>query len=345
MSTFELGVYSFGNTPRQADGSLGRTSQAIRDVMEAIALAEQVGLDFYGVGEHHTAAMPISAPASVINAAAAVTERIRLGSTVTVLSTDDPIRVYQQHATAAAISHGRVEITAGRGSSTDSFPLFGYRLEDYDELYASKLDLLLAAAENERVTWSGPHRELPLQDALVVPRADDPIKIWLGTGGSPGSSIRAGAAGLPIAYGILSGNARHWRRVAELYLEAGRRAGHDESSLEISVAGHGFLHRDGRKAKDTFYRHESAVMTAAAADRGFAVPDRASFEANYAPGGMVFVGDPAEIADRLIEFHRVLGHRRHILQMDLGGMPQADVLNSIELLGTEVLPRVRAELG
>jgi alkanesulfonate monooxygenase SsuD/methylene tetrahydromethanopterin reductase-like flavin-dependent oxidoreductase (luciferase family) len=202
--TFQLGVYSFGNTPLVDGEGLGPTSQAIRNVMETIRLAEQVGLDFFGVGEHHRHIMPISSPASVINAAAAVTTRIGPGSTVIVLSTDDPVRVYQQHAMAAALAPGRVEITVGRGSGTDSYPLYSYRLEDRDSLFAAKLDLLLAVNAAERVTWDGPHRAQPLRDALVVPRADPPMKIRLGSGGSPESSIRAGDLGLPIAYGILN---------------------------------------------------------------------------------------------------------------------------------------------
>lgn len=199
---FELGVYSFGNTPLRPDGSPGSTGEAIRNLIEAIRLAEAVGLDFFGVGEHHTTNMPVSSPTSVINAAAAVTSRIGLGSTVTVLSTDDPIRVYQQHTTADALAPGRIEITAGRGSSVDSFPLFGYHLEDYDALYAAKLDLLLTVNRQERVTWKGPFRDVPLEDALVVPRARQPLKIWLGTGGNPesysGASDGAGRAGLRV---------------------------------------------------------------------------------------------------------------------------------------------------
>jgi alkanesulfonate monooxygenase SsuD/methylene tetrahydromethanopterin reductase-like flavin-dependent oxidoreductase (luciferase family) len=343
--SFQLGVYSFGNVQRSADGSLGSTAGAIRDVLEAIRLAEQVGLDYFGVGEHHTATMPISSPASVVNAAAAVTTRIGLGSTVTVLSTDDPVRVYQQHATASAISGGRVDITVGRGSSTDSFPLFGYDVSDYDALYASKLDLLLAVNDNERVTWSGPFRALPLRDAVVVPRAEPKLKIWLGTGGNTESTLRAAQLGLPIAYGILSGDALHWRQMAGLYREAARRAGHAPDGLDISVATHGFVAADGKQAKETFYRHESAVMSEASRQRGFPTPDRSFYDQRFAPGGMVFVGDPSEVADRLITFQRAMGHSRHIVQMDLGHMPQRDLLASIELLGTEVLPKVRAELG
>ena len=182
----EIGVYSFGNVQRQADGSLGSTAEAIRNLLEAIKLADEVGLDYFGVGEHHTRTMPVSAPATVLAAAAAVTTRIRLGSTVTVLGTDDPVRVYQQHATASAISGGRVDLTAGRGSSTESFGLFGYDLADYDRLYAEKLELLLAINAAERVSWTGTTRA-PLQDALVVPRAEGGLPIWLGTGGNPGS--------------------------------------------------------------------------------------------------------------------------------------------------------------
>jgi alkanesulfonate monooxygenase SsuD/methylene tetrahydromethanopterin reductase-like flavin-dependent oxidoreductase (luciferase family) len=202
-------------------------------------LAEEVGLDYFGVGEHHSRSMPVSSPATVLAAAGAVTTRIRLGSTVTVLGTDDPVRVYQQHATASAISGGRVDLTAGRGSSIDSFPLFGYSLSDYDSLYAEKLDLLLAINASERVAWHGALRP-PLDDALVVPRIEDErgLKIWLGTGGNPGSSIRAGMLGLPIAYGILSGTAAHWVDQADLYREAADRTGHDASGLEIAVASH-----------------------------------------------------------------------------------------------------------
>jgi alkanesulfonate monooxygenase SsuD/methylene tetrahydromethanopterin reductase-like flavin-dependent oxidoreductase (luciferase family) len=339
--TFQLGVYSFGNTPLRDGEGLAPTSQAIRDLLEAIRLAEQVGLDFFGVGEHHREIMPISSPSSVINAAAAVTTHIGLGSAVSVLATDDPVRVYQQHATAAALAPGRIEITAGRGSGTDSFPLYGYPVRDRDSLYAAKLDLLLAVNAAERVTWDGPHRAQPLRDALVVPRADPPMKIWLGSGGSPESSVRAGHLGLPIAYGILNGTAEHWARIAEGYREAGRRTGHNPATLEVSVAGHGLVAKDGRAAKDNFYRYESSVLKTV----GRPVPDRAYFDANYAPGGMTMVGDPSEIADRLIAFQRVLGHSRQILQMDLGGIPHQEVLRSIELLGTEVAPKVRAELN
>jgi len=337
---FELGVYSFGVAGPRLDGEVVSTAQAVRNMLEQIQLAEQVGLDFYGVGEHHVATMPVSSPASVINAAAALTSTITLSTAVSVLSTDDPIRLYQQLATAAIVSGDRVEIIAGRGSSTDSFPLFGHNLDDYDRLYADKLGLLLAVNASERVSWESPFRS-PLDDALVVPRPEKPIKIWLGTGGNPGSTVRAAQAGLPVSYGILSGSPQQWGQMGGLYRESARDAGVDPSGLEISVAGHGFVGKDGRAAKAQYFRHEQAAYAAAGR---FATPSWEQAAPNYSPGGMVFAGDPQEIADRIIDLHHHLGHSRHFLQMDIGGMPHLEVLRSIELLGTEVAPRVRAEL-
>jgi alkanesulfonate monooxygenase SsuD/methylene tetrahydromethanopterin reductase-like flavin-dependent oxidoreductase (luciferase family) len=284
--------------------------------------------------------MPVSSPAAVINAAAAMTERITLSTAVSVLSTDDPIRLYQQLATAAIVSGDRVEIIAGRGSSTDSFPLFGYDLQDYDRLYADKLGLLLAINASERVSWQSPFRA-PLADALVVPRPDKPLRIWLGTGGNPGSTVRAARAGLPVSYGILSGTPAMWGEMGELYRRTAADAGVDANRLAVSVAGHGFIGTDGRTAKQTFFRHEQAAYAAAGR---FAPRSWEQAEPGYSPGGMVFAGDPVEIADRIIDLHQHLGHTRHFLQMDIGGMPHAEVLTSLELLGTEVAPRVRAEL-
>jgi alkanesulfonate monooxygenase SsuD/methylene tetrahydromethanopterin reductase-like flavin-dependent oxidoreductase (luciferase family) len=339
--TFELGVYSFGAAGRRLDGSVVSSAQAVRNMLEQITVAEQVGLDFYGVGEHHTPTMPVSSPAAIINAAAAVTSKIILSTAVSVLSTDDPIRLYQQMATAAIVSGDRVEIIAGRGSSTESFPLFGFDLEDYDRLYADKLGLLLAINEQERVDWESPFRPA-LSDALVLPRPEKPIPIWLGTGGNPGSTVRAAQAGLPVSYGILSGSPQRWGQMGALYRQAADQAGVDPSSLRISVAGHGLIGRDGHAAKRRFFEHEQAAYAAVGR---FAAPTWEHAEANYSPGGMVFAGDPIEIADRIVDLHRHLGHDRHFLQMDIGGVPHEEVLASIELLGTEVAPRVRAEIG
>ncbi|MBD9727334.1 LLM class flavin-dependent oxidoreductase [Streptomyces caniscabiei] len=342
--TFELGVYSFGNTPRLPDGSRGPTAQALRDVLEAIKLADEVGLDFFGVGEHHMRAMPLSSPTSVVNAAAAVTKRIKLGTTVTVLSTDDPIRVFQQLATAASLAPGRIELVAGRGSSTITFPLFDHDEHDYDMLYASKLDLLMAVNAGENVTWHGPHRSRPLRDVTVFPRPEEPLRIWLGTGGSPNSVGRAVELGLPMFLGVLGGTPGHWARYGHAYRNAWTASGHPAERADIAVSAHGFVAESGTRARATYLEYEHRMMAEGLAELGRPAPSRTDRAANYGPNGMVFVGGPDEIADRILHLHQLLGHTRQILQMDVGGMPQRDFLRGIELLGTKVLPQMHAEL-
>jgi alkanesulfonate monooxygenase SsuD/methylene tetrahydromethanopterin reductase-like flavin-dependent oxidoreductase (luciferase family) len=338
---FELGVYSFGNTPRTGDGVRGSTSQAIRDVLEAIKLAEEVGLDFFGVGEHHMRAMPMSSPTAMVNAAAAVTSRIMLSTSVSVLSTDDPVRVFQQLATAASIAPGRVEAVVGRGSSTVTFPLFDYDESDYDMLFASKLDLLMAINAAENVTWGGPHRRRPLESVTIFPRPEQPLRIWLGTGGSPDSVYRAVELGLPMFLGILGGTPERWAQYGDVYRDAWTRAGHPVEAADIAVAVHGYVADADALAKQTYLKYESKMFEEGMAELGRPAPPRSARAAAYEPGGMVFVGAPNEIADRILHLHQLLGHSRQILQMDVGGMPQRDVLKGIELLGTEVLPRIR----
>jgi alkanesulfonate monooxygenase SsuD/methylene tetrahydromethanopterin reductase-like flavin-dependent oxidoreductase (luciferase family) len=342
---FELGVYSFGNTPRTAEGGHGPTAQAIRDVLEAVHVAEEVGLDFFGFGEHHTQSMPLSSPTALVNAAAASTRRIGLGTTVTVLSTDEPIRVFQQLATAAAIAPGRIEVVAGRGSSAITFPIFDLEESDYDVLYSSKLDLLLELNRHARTSWAGPHRRRPLEDTLVVPRPEQPLRIWLGTGGSPESVLRAVELGLPMFLGILGGTPQHWAQYGRAYRQAWAEVGHPAEAARIAVAVHGFIADNDRQAKAIFLDHELSMFRGAMAEMGRSGPPPSARERDYEAGGMVFVGGPNEIADRILNLHQLLGHTRQILQMDVGGMPQATFLKSIELLGTNVLPQVRKELG
>jgi alkanesulfonate monooxygenase SsuD/methylene tetrahydromethanopterin reductase-like flavin-dependent oxidoreductase (luciferase family) len=342
---FELGIYSFGNTPRSADGSHGPTAQAVRDVLEAVHVAEEVGLDFFGFGEHHTQSMPLSSPTALVNAAAASTRRIGLGTTVTVLSTDEPIRVFQQLATAAAIAPGRIEVVAGRGSSAITFPIFDLEESDYDVLYSSKLDLLLELNRHARTSWAGPHRRRPLEDTLVVPRPEQPLRIWLGTGGSPESVLRAVELGLPMFLGILGGTPQHWAQYGRAYRQAWAEVGHPAEAARIAVAVHGFIADNDRQAKAIFLDHELSMFRGAMAEMGRSGPPPSARERDYEAGGMVFVGGPNEIADRILNLHQLLGHTRQILQMDVGGMPQATFLKSIELLGTNVLPQVRKELG
>jgi alkanesulfonate monooxygenase SsuD/methylene tetrahydromethanopterin reductase-like flavin-dependent oxidoreductase (luciferase family) len=343
--TLELGVYSFGNTPRTAEGGYGPTAQAVRNVLEAVKLAEAVGLDFFGVGEHHTRSMPLSSPTSLVIAAAASTHRIKLGTTVTVLSTDEPLRVFQQLATAAALAPGRIEAVAGRGSSTITFPLFDLDERDYDRLYASKLELLLAVNEREQLTWTGPHRRRPLQDALIVPRPEQPLKIWLGSGGSPESVGRAVELGLPLFLGILGGTPQHWAQYGRAYRDAWAQVGHPGDAADIAVAVHGFVGEDNRQAKATYLEHELRMFATGAAEIGRAPMSPSGREAQVEAGGMVFAGSADEVADRIVHLHGLLGHTRQILQMDVGGMPHATYLRAIELLGTEVLPQVRKQVS
>lgn len=342
----ELGVYSFGDVQKDpVTGKLGSTAEAMRNLLEAIQLADQVGLDYFGIGEHHTYEMPASAATVVLGAAASTTKNIKLGSAVTVLSTDDPVRVYQQFATLDALSNGRAEITAGRGSSTESFPLFGHSLNDYDELYAEKLDLLLKINESESITWNGKHRP-SLNDALVVPRPEaGSLPIWLATGGNPHSSVRAGLLGLPISYAIIGGQAARFAPLAELYRRAAAQAKIPEAKVKISVASPGYVGDDAAIAKEKFWIHWHAVMESLGKIRGFAPPPRHHYDNEASGGGALFVGEPEEIAERIVTLQRSLGHVRQFFQMDVGQLPQMDFLRSIELLGTRVKPLVDAELG
>jgi len=345
----ELGIYSFGDVQRDpVSGALGSTAEATRNLLEAIRLADQVGLDYFGIGEHHTREMPASAGPVVLGAAAATTERIRLGSAATVLSTDDPVRVYQQFATVDALSGGRAEIVAGRGSSVESFPLFGYELTEYDDLYEEKLALLLAldaAGPDEDVTWEGRYRA-PLRAATIVPQPESGhLPIWRATGGSPDSSLRAGLQGLPVIYGIISGRAAPFGQLAALYRAAAQEAGHGPERVRVAVSNPGFVGDDSQAAKDLWWESYRRSWTELGARRGWPAPERRTYDATTAPGGALFVGNPEEVAASVVDLHRYMGHTRHILQMDLGNLAQRDLLRSIELLGTEVKPLVDAELG
>ena len=338
---FELGVYSFGNTPRTDDGNYGPTSEGIRNVLEAVRVADEVGLDAFGFGEHHTQSMPVSSPTSLVIAAAASTRRIKLGTAVSVLSTDDPIRVFQQLSTAAAIAPGRIDMVAGRGSSSITFPIFDQGERQYDMLFGSKLDLLIELSRNQRVTWSGPHRRQPLKDTLIVPQPEQPLKVWLGTGGSPASVQRAVELGLPMFLGILGGTPEHWAQYGHAYRSGWAGSGHPSDGGDIAVAVHGFIAEDDRKAKATYLEHEIRMFQTGSAEIGRPMQMEPAARANdLNVGGMVFAGGPNEIAERILHLHELLGHSRQILQMDVGGMPHAEFLKGIELLGSRVLPQI-----
>jgi probable LLM family oxidoreductase len=334
----ELGVYTFAEL---TDRSVG-PRQRLRDLLEEIELADQVGLDVFGVGEHHRPDFAVSAPAVVLAAAAERTSRIRLTSAVNVLSSDDPVRVFQAFATLDLLSGGRAEIMAGRGSFIESFPLFGYDLRDYDELFAEKLDLLLALRAAERVTWSGRHRA-PLEDLGVYPRPlQDPLPVWVAVGGTPESAVRAGRLGLPLALAIIGGLPERFVPFADLHRRAAAEAGHGR--IAMSINSHGYIADDGGRAAEEAFGPFATMMNRIGRERGWAPLQRPDFEAMRTRRGALFVGGPEEVAEKILFQHELFGHDRLLLQMSVGTVPHAGVLRSIELLGTVVAPLVRAEL-
>jgi len=340
----ELGIYTFAEaTPDPSTGHLVRPAQRLRDLIEEIELADEVGLDVFGVGEHHRADYVVSAPAVVLAAAAARTRTIRLTSAVTVLSSDDPVRVFQDFATLDLLSGGRAEIMAGRGSFIESFPLFGYDLEDYDALFDEKLDLLLRLRASERVTWSGRHRP-PLDDQAVYPRPlQDPLPVWVAVGGTPQSVVRAGSLGLPLALAIIGGEPERFAPLASLYREAARRAGQDPSRLKVGVNTHAYVADTSQQAADEFFPPYADVMTKLGRERGWGPTTRQHFEALRSPRGALAVGSPQEVVDKILFQHEIFGHDRYLAQFSVGTMPHAKIMRSIELFGTRVAPAVRAE--
>ncbi len=343
---FELGVYSFAErTPDPATGDLISPAQRLSNLIETIELADQVGLDIFGLGEHHRPDFVASSPAVILAAAAARTKRIRLSSAVIVLSSDDPVRVFQDFATLDLLSQGRAEIMVGRGSFIESFPLFGYDLHDYDDLFAEKLDLLLKLRENEHITWSGTHRP-PLSNQGVYPRpVQQPLPVWVAVGGTPQSAMRTGALGLPMALAIIGGMPERFAPFAELYRDAGQQAGHNPEQLALSINSHGFIADDSKQAADDYFPSFQQVMSKIGRERGWSPITRAQFEASRTLRGSDFVGNPHEIIEKILFQHQIFGHQRLLLQLGVGTMPHAKVMHAIELLGTQVAPVVREEIG
>ncbi|MGA2492775.1 MAG: LLM class flavin-dependent oxidoreductase [Roseiarcus sp.] len=341
----QFGVYTFVETERDpATGRPIHVERTLAETMAEIELADRVGLDVFALGEHHRPDYAVSAPAVALAYAAARTKTIRLSSAVTVLSSDDPVRVYQQYATLDLLSGGRAEIMAGRGSFIESFPLFGYDLDDYDELFAEKLELLLAIRANERVTWEGRLRA-PLKGLGVYPRAlQNPLPVWIAVGGTPQSIARAGALGLPLALAIIGGEPARFAPMAHLYREAAKRAGQDPAKLALGINGHGFLADTVGEATAAFYEPYAETMSRIGRERGGPGLTRAQFEAGRAPSGHLTVGTPAEAIAKILAQHAIFGHQRYLMQMRVGLMPHKAVMRSIELFGTVVAPAVRQAL-
>ncbi|MEA2404650.1 MAG: hypothetical protein QOE08_1297 [Thermoleophilaceae bacterium] len=342
----EIGLYTFAELqPDARTGEAISPEQRMQNLVEEIELADEVGLDVFGIGEHHRPDFVVSSPVVPLAAGAARTKRIRLTSAVTVLSSHDPVRVFQDFAELDLISGGRAEIMAGRGSFTESFPLFGFDLDDYDDLFAEKLELLLAVRESERVTWSGRHRP-PLDDQGVYPRpVQDPIPVWLAVGGNPESVIRAATHGLPLAVAIIGGFPERFVPLVELYRGAAARSGRDPAGLPVSINSHAYVAETSHQAAAEYFPPYAAMMTKIGRERGWPPMSRDQFETMRSPRGSLVVGNPEEVVEKILFEHEIFGLQRFMAQMSVGPIPHAQVLRAIELMGTKVAPAVREEVA
>lgn len=344
--TFEIGLYSFAElTPDAQSGQMISPAERLRNLIESIELADQVGLDVFGIGEHHRPDFVASAPVPILAMAAARTKSIRLSSAVTVLSSDDPVRVFQSFATLDLLSMGRAEMMAGRGSFIESFPLFGYDLKDYDSLFAEKLELLLKLRESERVAWAGKHRPSLLNQGVYPRPLQQPLPVWIAIGGTPESVVRAATLGLPMALAIIGGMPERFVPLTRLYREAWQEAGHDPATLRLSINSHGFLGDESRQAADDYFPAYEQVMNKIGRERGWGRITRQQFEAARTLRGSEFVGSPDEIIEKILFQHELFGHHRMLLQLGVGTVPHTKMMRAIELLGTKVAPVVRAEIA
>jgi probable LLM family oxidoreductase len=342
----EFGLTTFvEDTPDPVSGRSVGARQRLANLIEEAVLADEVGLDVFGVGEHHRVEYVASAPAVILAAIATRTKRIRLTSAVTVLSSDDPVRVFQDFATLDLLSNGRAEIMAGRGSFIESFPLFGYSLDDYNDLFSEHLELLLKLRDSERVTWHGVHRP-PIDDLPVYPRpVQNPLPVWIAVGGTPQSVVRAATLGLPLTIAIIGGTPDRFVPMVDLYRESARRAGRDPSSLTVAINSHAFIAESSKEAADAFFPSYAQVMSRIGAERGWPPTTRQQFEMMRSKQGALLVGDPQEVIEKILSEHELFRHDRFLAQFTVGAMPHDKVMKSIELLGTVVAPAVRKALG
>ncbi|MEM7414639.1 MAG: LLM class flavin-dependent oxidoreductase [Gemmatimonadota bacterium] len=340
----EIGVYTFGEARFDpTSGAQLDARERVARLLEEIEVADRVGLDVFAVGEHHRQDFVVSSPSTILAAAAERTDRIRLSSAVTVLSSDDPVRVFQQFATLDLLSEGRAEIMAGRGSFTESFPLFGYDLADYDELFQEKLELLMALRRDEPVSWSGRHRAA-LTNQRVYPRPiQDPIPLWVAVGGNPPSAIRAGALGLPMALAIIGGMPERFTPFVDLYRRSLAEAGH--APCPVSINSHGFLADDREEAAELVYPSYIETMGRIGRERGWPPPTRAHFDGERGLRGAIVLGDAEAVIEKILFQHDLFGHDRFLIQLTVGPMPHDRVLRAIEILGTEVAPAVKAAVA
>ena len=338
----EIGIYTFADVPA---GKPEFAGQRLRNLVEEMKLADEVGLDVFAVGEHHRADYAVSAPPVALAAGAAVTKRIKLSSAVTVLSSDDPVRVYQQFATVDGLSNGRAEIMAGRGSFIESYPLFGYDLDDYDALFGEKLDLLMKLNDGERITWHG-HLRPSLKNAGVYPRPEQKkMPIWIAVGGTPQSVVRAATLDLPMALAIIGGDPKRFKPFFDLYREAHAKAGHDAKTIQLSLNMHGFVSGTTENAKRIYGAAQMEVMNRIGKERGWPPQGMDHFERSTHDDGNLIVGDAARVTDRILQLHEVFKNTRILIQMAIGNVPHTEQLKAIEILGTKVAPAVRKAIA
>ncbi|MED1205446.1 LLM class flavin-dependent oxidoreductase [Heyndrickxia acidicola] len=344
-SGIEIGLYTLGEIAEDPHtGKKISAAQRIKEIIEAAKLADDAGLDVFGIGEHHRLDYATSAPPVVLASIAQATKRIKLTSTTTVLSTVDPVRLFEDFATLDLLSDGRAEIMAGRGAFLESFPLFGYDLNDYDELFMENMELFLKLNKNERLTWDGQFRP-SLINAEIAPRPlQKELPLWIGVGGTSESAIRAGRLGVGMAIAILSGDPVKYKPLVDLYLRAGMEAGHDLKDLKVGVTGHGFFSRTTQQARDEFYPYYSNYWAYVKRQHGMSFHlTRSEFDQMTGPETALFVGSPQQIVEKILQQHELFGHQRFLAQIDIGGVPFKKVAECIELLGAEIAPIVRKE--
>jgi probable LLM family oxidoreductase len=338
----EIGIYTFADVGTHPVTKQTITpQQRISNLVEEMELADQAGLDVFAVGEHHRPDYAVSATAVVLGAAAVKTKQIKLSSAVTVLSSDDPVRVFQQYATIDLLSRGRAEIMAGRGSFIESFPLFGYDLKDYDELFSEKLEMLLRLNESEYITWKGKHTQT-ITNRGVYPRPyQNKLPIWIAIGGTPESVVRAAEHGLPMALAIIGGLPSAFVPYVQLYRDVYKKAGHDINQLQLGINSHTYIADDSQQAADEFYPPYAEVMTRIGKERGWPPANRQQYNASLSPKGALLVGSPQQVIDKILYEHDLFGHTRFLAQMSLGAMTHDKILHAIELLGTKVAPAIK----
>jgi len=341
----ELGIGMFGDLQINANGQAQPAQQRLQEIIEEIKLMDQVGLDFYGIGEHHRPDYAVSTPEIILAAAATVTKNIKLGSAVSVLSSSDPVKLYQSFATVDLISNGRAELMAGRGSFIESFPLFGYNLADYDELFEEKLNLLVKINQQETISWKGKFRP-ELKEQQVLPRAvNNHLNIWVAVGGTPNSVVRAGKLGLPVMFAIIGGNPAQFQPLFEYYKQAYEDSGHDMSNFKVGVHMHSFFGEESQATADYYYPVYSAQMDRIGKSRGWPPFQRGQFDFGRSKHGALIIGDANEAAEKILQMQELFGLTRFSAHMDVGAPSHEHMMKSIEIFGDKIAPQVRKALG